>query len=84
MKRLCIVFVLFVIVLFGYCLTQTATSQPDPARLASSATAKPRGKNPSTEPTSANADFIATEILGRPTASSVTVNVVAAAPMTIS
>jgi hypothetical protein len=47
------------------------------------ATARPRGKKPSPAATSTNPDFIATEILGRPTDTSVTVNIVPAVPMEI-
>jgi hypothetical protein len=47
-----------------------------------SATKKPKG-NPQPAPTSSNPDFIATEILGRPTNTSVTVNVVPAVQMNI-
>jgi hypothetical protein len=39
-------------------------------------TKKPKGQNQPVAPTSANADFVATEILGRPTDTSVTVNVI--------
>ena len=46
-------------------------------------TQKPKGKNPPTAATSTNPDFIATEILGRPTDTSVTVNVVPARAMDI-
>jgi hypothetical protein len=54
----------------------TKQSQPDPTK-------KSKGRNPSAAPTSTNPDFIATEILGRPTDSSVTVNVVPAIAMEI-
>jgi Calcineurin-like phosphoesterase len=54
------------------------SAQPDATN-----TAKPKGKNPTQAPTSANADFIAPEILGRPTATSVTINVVPAKAMDI-
>jgi hypothetical protein len=47
------------------------------------ATKKPKDKNPLTAPTSTNTDFIATEILGRPTNTAITVNVVPAIAMTI-
>jgi hypothetical protein len=47
------------------------------------ATKKPKDKNPLPAPTSTNADFIATEILGRPTDTSITVNVVPAIAMEI-
>jgi hypothetical protein len=54
----------------------TEQSQPE-------ATKKPKGKDPLDAPTSTNSDFIATEILGRPTNTSITVNVVPAIAMTI-
>ena len=55
--------------------TDTANASP---------TQKPKGqKSQPNAAASANPDFIATEILGRPTNSSVTVNVVPAAPMKI-
>jgi hypothetical protein len=44
---------------------------------------KPGDKNSQAAPTSANPDFIATEILGRPTGSSITVNVIPAIAMTL-
>jgi hypothetical protein len=47
------------------------------------ATKKPKGKNPQAAQTSFNSDFIATEITGRPTNTSVTVNVVPAVAMNI-
>ena len=47
------------------------------------ATKKPKGQNPLTAPTSTNTEFIATEILGRLTNTSVTVNVVPAVAMEI-
>jgi hypothetical protein len=47
------------------------------------ATKKPKGQNPLTAPTSTNADFIAAEITGRPTNTSITVNVVPAVAMNI-
>ena len=46
-------------------------------------TKKPKDKNPLMAPTSTSADFIATEILGRPTDTSVTVNVVPVTQMNI-
>jgi phosphodiesterase/alkaline phosphatase D-like protein len=46
-------------------------------------TKKPKDRNPQSAPTSANADFIAVEILGCPTNTSVTVNVVPAVQMNI-
>jgi hypothetical protein len=46
-------------------------------------TKKPGGRNQQTAPTSTNPDFIATEILGRPTDSSITVNLVPSVPMEI-
>ncbi len=52
--------------------------------LAPTATLKPKGKNPAPAPTSANPNFIATEILGQPTDTSITVNVVPAVAMEIS
>lgn len=48
------------------------------------ATAKPRGTALFPAPTSANPNFIATEILGRPTDISITVNIVPAVAMEIS
>jgi hypothetical protein len=47
-------------------------------------TAKPKGKEPAPAPTSANPDFIATEILGQPTDTSITANIVPAIEMEIS
>jgi hypothetical protein len=54
----------------------TEQSQPDPTK-------KPKDRNPLPAPTSANADFIATEIMGRPTDTSITMNVVPAVAMEI-
>lgn len=73
-------------VLVGACSpAQTGTARPGPtspagvqATVPPAATAKPKGGNPSPAPTSANPDFIATGILGRPTDASVTANVVPA------
>lgn len=72
--------------------TSTPEAQPT-AQSQPAATKKPKGKDPATTkqpkgnpqpaPTSSNADFIATEILGRPTNSSVTVNIVPASQMNI-
>ena len=47
------------------------------------ATKKPKGKNPPVVATSTNPDFIATEIMGRPTDRSITVNIVPATAMEI-
>jgi len=47
------------------------------------ATKKPRGKNPPVVATSINPDFIATEIMGRPTDKSITVNIVPATAMEV-
>jgi phosphodiesterase/alkaline phosphatase D-like protein len=55
-----------------------ATAQPSPA-----ASARQRGRDHLPAPAPANPDFIATEILGRPTDTSVTVNVVPSRPMDI-
>jgi hypothetical protein len=63
-----------------------ATVQPVPTlaeQVSPTPAAKPKGKNPPLVPTSANTDFIASEILGRPTDTSVTVNVVPAIAMEI-
>jgi hypothetical protein len=57
-----------------------ATLPAEPTQPA--ATKKPKG-NPQSAPTSANADFIATEILGRPTNTSVTANIVPAVQMNV-
>ncbi|HNA55512.1 MAG TPA: hypothetical protein PLM13_14315, partial [Anaerolineales bacterium] len=46
-------------------------------------TNKPKGHNQPVVPTSASADFIATEILGRPTDTSITINVIPAFDMDI-
>ena len=46
-------------------------------------TKKPKGQNQPAAPTSTSADFVATEILGRPTDTSVTVNVIPAFNMDI-
>jgi hypothetical protein len=52
-----------------------------PAAQLPSASRKPGGKGAVAPPVSANPDFVATEILGRPTDTSVTVNVVPAVAM---
>ena len=54
----------------------TEQSQTEPTK-------KPKGENQPVAPTSTSADFVATEILGRPTDTSVTVNVVPAVDMGI-
>ena len=62
----------------------TATMEALPtAEILPTETKKPHGQNQPAAPTSSTADFIATEILGRPTDSSVTVNVVPAFDMEI-
>ncbi len=50
---------------------------------AATASTNSRGKSPAVAPTSTNSEFIATEILGRPTDASITVNVVPAVAMEI-
>jgi hypothetical protein len=58
--------------------------EPTPTeQVQATATSKPKGKDTQPAPTSTNLDFIATEILGRPTDTSVTVNVVPAVTMEI-
>jgi hypothetical protein len=66
--------------------SQQATTQPSsaPATQLPAATRKPGGKGAVPPPVSANPDFVATEILGRPTDASVTVNVVPAVAMDVS
>ena len=62
----------------------TATREAPPiAQSQAGPTKKPKGQNQSPAPTSTNADFIATEILGQPTGTAVTVNVVPAIQMNI-
>lgn len=56
----------------------TPTAQALPA-----ATEKPKGKDRLVAPTAATSDFVATEILGRPTDTSIIVNIVPAVPMEI-
>jgi hypothetical protein len=57
---------------------KTENTQPVPQT-----TDKPKGREPLPKPTSPNLDFIASEILGRPTDISVTINVVPAVTMDI-
>lgn len=64
-------------------VSEQATAQPaspPTEQIPPTANAKPRGKNPQPAATSTSPDFIATEILGRPTNTSITVNVVPAVP----
>src|SRR5512145_2541365 len=62
----------------------TATLEPSPApQSQAKPTKKPKGKNQLAVPTSINPDFIAYEIAGRPTDTSVTLNVVPATAMTV-
>jgi len=62
----------------------TATVEASPtAEIQPTETKKPKGQGQLVVPTSANADFVATEILGRPTDTSVTVNVIPAFDMDI-
>lgn len=75
MKRLMIACV----ILLAACLPLGAPS----SLTATVAGALPKGKIPLPAPASTNPDFIAAEILGRPTDTSVTVNVVPAVPMEI-
>jgi hypothetical protein len=60
-------------------------TQPAPAAAVPEATqtTKSKGSNPQSAPVSSNADFIAPEILGRPTNHSITINVVPAKAMDI-
>jgi len=59
-------------------------SEPMPVEeILPTATKKPKGKNPPVVATSTNPDFFATEITGRPTEKSITVNVVPATTMEI-
>jgi hypothetical protein len=67
-----------------------ATKKPKAARPAppvaipdATQTTKPKGSNPQSAPVSANPDFIAPEILGRPANNSITINVVPAKAMDI-
>ena len=62
----------------------TATVEASPtAEILPTETKKPKGQNQPVAPTSASADFVATEILGRPTDTSVTVNVIPAVDMDV-
>lgn len=62
----------------------TVTMEASPtAEILPTETKKPKGQNQPVAPTSTNSDFVTTEILGRPTDSSVTVNVVPAVDMDI-
>ncbi len=62
----------------------TATNEPLPTEQSQAEpTKKPKGGNAPVAPTSTSADFIAYEIMGRPTDTSVTVNVVPAVDMQI-
>jgi len=62
----------------------TATVEASPTvEVQPTETKKPKGQGQLVVPTSANADFVATEILGRPTDTSVTVNVIPAFDMNI-
>ncbi len=63
-----------------------ATTQPAPissAQIPPAATVTPRGTHPQRTPTSSDPSFIASPILGRPTDTSITVNVVPASALTI-
>lgn len=62
----------------------TAIPEPSPVeQIQAEPTKKPKGQNQPVAPTSTNADFIATEILGRPTDTSVTVNIIPAVDMEV-
>lgn len=62
----------------------TATVEASPtAEIQPTKTKKPKGQGQLVAPTSASADFVAAEILGRPTDTSVTVNVIPAFDMDI-
>ena len=75
--------------------TEPAATSPVPVTLAASTkdepsiqikptrSAKPKGKEPQSAPTSSAPDFISTVISGRPTNTSITLNVVPANPMTL-
>ena len=64
--------------------TQKQKGESKPTKVAKTDGAqKQGGKNAQGAPSSANPDFIATEILGRPTNTSITVNVVPAVAMTL-
>ena len=68
--------------------TQTlpeATKKPKGKKTppASTSTEKPQAKSPFVAPTSANPNYIATEITGRPTDKSITINIVSAVDMQI-
>jgi len=59
-------------------------SEPTPVeQIQPAATKKPRSKNPPVVATSTNPDFIATEITGRPTDTSITVNIVVPSVMEV-
>ncbi len=63
---------------------QAAAAEPSPTEQGQAEpTKKPKGQNQPASPASTNADFVATEILGRPADTSITVNVVPASPMTV-
>ncbi len=64
----------------------TATKKPKGQNTPQAGTSpekQPQGKNPLVAPTSANPSFVATEISGQPTDTSITINIVPAADMQI-
>jgi hypothetical protein len=64
----------------------TATKKPKGQKTPQAGTSpekQPQGKNPLVAPTSANPSFVATEISGQPTDTSITINIVPAADMQI-
>jgi hypothetical protein len=82
MKRLLVTITLLSLLISGFSYIPLSNSQ-DVALSKLTATPKPKERKPISVPTSTNPDFIATEILGRPTNSSITVNVVPAREMNL-
>jgi len=89
MKRTILTAALLLCMFCVYVQAATGAPQPDSSRFAvqqATTPTKPKGKNATTVPAgiaATNPDFVATEILGRPTDNSITVNVVPAVPMKI-
>jgi hypothetical protein len=63
--------------------TSTFSLQPSALPVTPTETKKLKGQNQPIAPTSTRPEFVATEILGRPTATSITVNVIPAADMDV-
>jgi len=64
-------------------ITRSADGAAPAGQTGPTPTARPHNKGPQAAPTSANPAFVAAEILGRPTNTSVTVNVIPATPLEI-